>query len=117
VGAYVIGVISLKDRQDLLCTPSPKVTSQTWIAFGIVQNPQGIIKAVAIQHSQQGQRLIISRGFPKVLEKFCPAIVARCCCTDSVKCCHSHVVSPLDDLLYSESLCYAIAKSAAFSKT
>jgi hypothetical protein len=53
------------------------VTSQTWITTSIVQNPQGIIKAIAIQHSQQGQRFIIRRGFPKVLEKFCPAIVAR----------------------------------------
>jgi hypothetical protein len=52
------------------------VTSQTWITFGIVQHPQGIIKAIAIQHSQQSQRFIISRGFPKVLEKFRPAVVA-----------------------------------------
>jgi hypothetical protein len=44
------------------------VTSQTWVTFGIVQNPQSIIKAIAIEHSQQGQWLIVSRSFPKVLE-------------------------------------------------
>jgi hypothetical protein len=61
----------------LLCTPNPKVTSQTWITFGIVQHPQGIIKSIAVEHSQQGQWFIVGRGFPKLLEKFRPTIVAR----------------------------------------